>query len=76
MRLNIKNTFTENLPDDKTLENSRRQVTEAVFSFVTPKKTKAPKVLHISKEMASELHISEEETNSEFFKNIVTGNEI
>jgi hypothetical protein len=43
MRLNIKNTFTENLPDDKTLENSRRQVTEAVFSFVTPKKNKSSK---------------------------------
>jgi uncharacterized protein YdiU (UPF0061 family) len=76
MRLNIKNTFTENLPEDKILENSRRQVTEAVFSFVTPKKTKAPEVLHISKEMASELDIPEEETNSEFFKNMVTGNEI
>ncbi|TXD52687.1 MULTISPECIES: protein adenylyltransferase SelO [unclassified Polaribacter] len=76
MKLTIRETFTKNLPDDKTLENSRRQVTEAVFSFVTPKKTTAPKVLHISKEMASELDIPEEETNSEFFKNIVTGNEI
>ncbi|MGK0413000.1 MAG: hypothetical protein ACJA1B_001202 [Polaribacter sp.] len=76
MRLQIKDTFTENLPADKTLENSRRQVTEAVFSFANPKKTNAPKVLHVSQEMASELGISEEETKSEFFRNIFTGNEI
>ena len=76
IKLNIKNTFTSELPSDSNLENSRRQVTEAVFSYADPKKTKAPKVLHISPEMASELGISEEETKSEFFKNIVTGNEI
>ncbi|WP_036826065.1 protein adenylyltransferase SelO [Polaribacter sp. Hel1_85] len=76
MKLNIKNTFTSENPADSNLENSRRQVTEAVFSYANPKKTNAPKVLHISPEMASELNISEEETKSEFFKNIVTGNEI
>jgi len=76
MRLNIKNIFTKNLPADKTLENSRRQVNEAVFSYANPKKTKAPKVLHVSQEMASELGVSKKETSSDFFKNIVTGNEI
>ena len=76
MKLNIKETFTSELPADSNLENSRRQVTEAVFSYVSPKKTKAPKVIHTSQEMANELGISEEETKSEFFKNIVTGNEI
>ena len=76
MRLNIKNIFTKNLPADKKLENSRRQVTEAVFSYANPKKTKAPKVLHVSQEIASELGISKEETTSDFFKNIVTGNEV
>ncbi|MGJ8745341.1 protein adenylyltransferase SelO [Polaribacter sp.] len=76
MKLNIKNTFTSENPADTNLENSRRQVTEAVFSFAKPKKTKAPKVLHVSLEMATELGISEEEIQSEFFKNIVTGNEI
>ena len=76
MKLTIKDTFTTNLPADKILENSRRQVTEAVFSYVNPKKTKNPEVLHVSQEMASELNISEEETKSEFFTNIVTGNDI
>ena len=76
MKLNLKNTFTENLPSDTILENSRRQVTEAVFSFVNPKKTANPEILHICDEMLQELGISREESTSEFFKNIVTGNEI
>ena len=76
MKLNLKETFISENPADSILENSRRQVENAVFSFANPKKTKAPKVLHVSPEMASELNISEEETTSEFFKKIVTGNEI
>ena len=76
MKLNIANTFTSELPADSNLENTRRQVTEAAFSYTNPKKTKAPKVLHVSHEMAFELNIPKEETTSEFFKNIFTGNEI
>ncbi len=76
MNLNIANTFTSELPADSNLENSRRQVAKAVFSYANPKKTKAPKVMHVSQEMAFKLNISEEETTSEFFKNIFTGNEI
>ncbi len=76
MKLNIKNTFTNNLPADKILENTRRQVENAVFSFVKPKKTAKPEVLHISKEIATELGISEKETTSRFFKKVVTGNDI
>ncbi len=47
-----------------------------MFSYVNPKKTKEPKVIHASPEMATELNISEEDLKSEFFKNIVTGNDI
>ena len=76
MKLRIKETFTTENPSDSILENTRRQVTEAVFSYVKPKKTKEPKVIHVSQEMASDLQISEQETKSDFFKNIVTGNTI
>ena len=76
MKLNLKETFISENPADSVLENSRRQVENAVFSFVNPKKTSAPKVLHVSPEMATELNISEEDLKSEFFKNIVTGNDI
>ena len=76
MNLNIQDTFTKENPADPVLKNTRRQVFEAVFSYVSPKKTSNPKVIHVSKEMAHELGISEEETQSEFFKNVFTGNEI
>ena len=76
MKLNIKETFTTELPADLNKENTIRQVENSVFSFVTPKRTRAAKVLHVSQEMASELGISEEETTSTFFKNIFTGNKV
>lgn len=76
MKLNIKDTFITELPADKNLENSRRQVTEAAFSFVNPKKTKGPKVIHTSPEMANELGISENDLTSDFFRDIVTGNKV
>ena len=67
MILNIKDNFTKELPSDPILENSRRQVTEAVFSYVNPKKTKDPKVIHTSIEMANELGLSADDLKSEFF---------
>jgi uncharacterized protein YdiU (UPF0061 family) len=76
MNLNIKNTFTSELPADSNLENSRRQVMNAAFSFAKPKKTAEPKILHVSPEMAAELNISKEDLKSKFFKNIITGNEV
>ncbi|WP_438977100.1 protein adenylyltransferase SelO [Polaribacter sp.] len=76
MILNIKDNFTKELPSDPILENSRRQVIEAVFSYVNPKKTKDPKVIHTSIKMANELGLSADDLTSEFFKDIVTGNKI
>ena len=76
MKLNLKNTFTNELPADQILENSRRQVTDAMYSFVTPKKTKQPKIIHVSQEMAHELAITKEDTKSDIFKNLFTGNTI
>ena len=64
MKLNIKDTFNKELPVDPILDNTRRQVTKACFSYVSPKQTKKPEVLHVSKEMASSLGISEEEINN------------
>jgi uncharacterized protein YdiU (UPF0061 family) len=76
LKLNIKNTFTKELPADVVEENTTRQVENAAFSYVSPKPTAKPKVLHVSQEIASELNISKKEMQSEFFKKIVTGNEI
>jgi uncharacterized protein YdiU (UPF0061 family) len=76
MNLNIKNTFINKLPADPITKNTRRQVKEACFSLVTPKQTKAPKILHVSKEMTHALGISETDISSEHFTNVFTGNAV
>jgi len=76
MKLKINNTLTKALPADPILENTRRQVREACYSFVSPKPTPNANILHVSSEMATTLGISETETTSEAFKNIFTGNTV
>lgn len=76
MNLNFKHTFTEELPSDPILENSRRQVKEACFSYVNPRQTNAPEMLHVSKEMAVNLGISESDLSTKSFVNVFTGNQL
>jgi uncharacterized protein YdiU (UPF0061 family) len=76
MQLKIKDTFIKELPADLILENSRRQVKKACFSYVTPKKTRKPEMLHTSSEMISALGLSEEDATSKAFLNVFTGNEV
>jgi uncharacterized protein YdiU (UPF0061 family) len=76
MKLNLKHTFTKELPADSILDNSRRQVKEACYSYVTPKQTKVPEIIHVSKDMAQTLGISETDLSSELFLKVVTGNEV
>ena len=76
MKLNIKNTFTKELPSDPILENSRRQVSGACYSYTTPKKTMKPQLIHVAKEVALELGITEENIKSKEFIQVFTGNTI
>ncbi|MFT5754962.1 MAG: hypothetical protein ACI924_002212 [Flavobacterium sp.] len=72
----INNTFTNELPPDLIESNEIRQVIEAAFSFVKPVKPKKPKLIHVSNEVAENVGISNEETKSEEFLNVFTGNTI
>ncbi len=76
LKLNIKDTFSRELPADPILENSRRQVREACFSYVTPKKTAHPKLVHFSSEMLQELGLSKEDAASDSFLNVFSGNSV
>lgn len=76
MKLNIKDKFNTLLPADSHLENSRRQVTEACFSYVTPQPTSAPKLLHVSPEMLLNLGLAKTDAQSEEFLKLITGNKI
>ena len=76
MKLTIKNTFSKELPADKDLNNTRKQVLNACFSYVTPKKTVKPQLLHVSNEMLTAIGLTTEDANSETFLNIFTGNTV
>jgi len=76
MNFFIQNTFSKELPADPIQENYRRQVRNACFSYVTPKKTANPKMLHVSDEMMEALGISKDEVVSEEFLLLMTGNKV
>ncbi len=73
---NLDNTFTNELPADKMVSNETRQVVEAAFSYVDPKKPSNPSLIHVSKEVAESVGISVEETKSKEFLNIFSGKTI
>lgn len=76
MKLNIDDTFSNQLPADVIRENTRRQVKEAAFSHVQPRVPSAPVLLHASEAMAQELGLSSEDILSEEFLNLVSGGSV
>lgn len=70
------NKFVRELPADPETSNHRRQVMEACFSYVTPRRFKAPKLVAYSREMAEELDLSQADCESDQFKQVFVGNEI
>lgn len=76
MKLNLHNSFTKELPADSNLNNTRRQVYKACFSYVTPKKTTKPVLLHVSEEMLETIGVTKEESKSTTFLHVFTGNDV
>ena len=76
MQLQLNDTFVKELPADEVVENTRRQVIRACYSFVNPSKTKAPKLIHYAEEVAELLGITKEDTQSKDFLNVFSGNEV
>ena len=74
--LKINDSFTNSLPADPIEANTRRQVSNACYSYVEPKKTAKPQLVSVAKEVADLIGIPEKEWGSEEFLNIVTGNEL
>jgi uncharacterized protein YdiU (UPF0061 family) len=72
--LAIENRFADQLPGDPLLENSRRQVTGACYSFVEPTPVSAPAVVAYSREAAAELGLSEADCRTTWFRDLFSGN--
>ncbi len=75
LKLYLKDTFNKELPADPILENSRRQVRNACFSYVAPKKPSNPALIHCSPEMIEAIGL-QESPKSKAFLDIFSGNEI
>lgn len=76
MKLNIKDRFNQELPADPNRSNSRRQVFEACFSYVTPRIPSAPKLIHVAAEMAGQLGLNKEDIHSPAFLSIFSGSSV
>jgi len=74
--LNVQDRFNKELPADPIAENGTRQVMKACFSYVKPKVTANPRMLHVSPEMLDELGLTETDAESEAFVQVLSGNEV
>ncbi|RKS92250.1 uncharacterized protein YdiU (UPF0061 family) [Flavobacterium limicola] len=76
MKLQIQNNFTDELPADTNQVNVPRQVHQACYSFVLPKKPSNPSLIHASIEVANAIGLSQEDMLSADFLNTFSGSTI
>lgn len=76
MKINLKDTFNKELPTDTDLSNSRRQVYNACYSFVTPRIPSKPKLIHCATDFATEIGFSNDDMTSIDFLNIFSGTSV
>jgi uncharacterized protein YdiU (UPF0061 family) len=73
MKLRFDPLFSKELSADPIDGNQRRQVSDASFSWVTPRVPSKPKLVHASKEVAQLLGLKEEDLESEEFLAVFSG---
>jgi uncharacterized protein YdiU (UPF0061 family) len=76
MILNLKDTFNKELPADRNTDNTRRQVFDSAFSYVTPRIPSAPKLVHASRSVANLIGIGPKDIQSEEFLKVFSGAKI
>ena len=68
MKINNKDTFNKELKADTDLTNTRRQVENACYSFVTPRIPTNPKLIHSSDDFAKDIGLENEVHSEEFLQ--------
>ncbi len=76
MKFNFDNTFINSLPEDKSQENTCRQVFNACYSMVQPQKVSRPQQVIYSPEVAQLLDLDDEHCKSTLFEQVFSGNHI
>ncbi|MDX1490511.1 MAG: YdiU family protein [Pseudohongiellaceae bacterium] len=74
--MQISNRFVEHFVADTIVGGTARQVDNALYSFVSPTPTHAPKTLIYSKALARELELNEAFCDSEVFAKLLSGNAV
>lgn len=75
-KLQFHNRFIESLPADSETDNFRREVEGACYSFVKARKASEPKLVAYSPEMAEELNIKQDDSQTDLFAQVFVGNEL
>lgn len=73
MNLQVDDTFNNELPADKNTSNTRRQVYEACYSYVSPRIPGDPLLIHASDIMLDEIGLSKDDASSTEFLEIFSG---
>ena len=76
LNLNTDDRFVDELPADKDVSDIRRQVYNAAYSFVKPRKPSAPVLIHANPDVAQLLGINPEEIYKKDFIALFSGNEV
>lgn len=76
MKLNLNDTFNRELPADAQTANRVRQVENAAFSYVAPRKPGKPALIHASPQMLEAIGLTGKDAASEEFLNVFSGAEI
>ncbi len=74
--LTFDNRFTRELPVDPETENYRRQVTQACYSRVQPRKVTQPRLVAYAWDVAQELNLTPAFCESDDFPHIFSGNRL
>ena len=75
MKLQFDNRIVNQLPADPDTSNTRRQVNNAVYSFVDPTPVAAPSLVAFSSDVAADLGLSAEDLASDEFVQVFSGNQ-
>ncbi len=73
MKLKLDDHFWQELPADPLQTNQRRQVLQAAYSFVVPRKPTAPRLLHVSEEVAEMIGLRQDDILGDEFVETFSG---
>jgi len=74
--LEFRNRFVEQLPGDKHTTNERRQVIQACYSKVHPRKPTNPELIHVADELRDQLGFTKADVDSPEFLALMSGKSV